>query len=183
MQHQHVRGCVGRHLMQQVAHGSSPDGAWVRGLAFECFSQDTQSWSGLEHSAPGQLSSMAMPQRRAACGAPDGPRWSRGRHRRGAGRGYRRTAETAARTMGTAGLASWQLHTYEKWPTHMKLLYILVPSGFFPTAPSVGCLADLDTRASRGFIESSSASEMDSGCTVADKVAEGHLAAGFIRIL
>jgi hypothetical protein len=138
MQHQHVRGCVGRHLMQQVAHGSSPDGAWVRGLAFECFSQDTQSWSGLEHSAPGQLSSMAMPQRRAACGAPDGPRWSRGRHRRGAGRGYRRTAETAARTMGTAGLASWQLHTYEKWPTHMKLLYILVPSGFFPTAPSRG---------------------------------------------
>ena len=143
MQHQHVRGCAGRHLMQQVAHGSSPDGAWVRGLAFECFSQDTQSWSGLEHSAPGQLSSMAMPQRRAACGAPDGPRWSRGRHRRGAGRGCRRTAETAARTMGTAGLASWQLHTYEKWPTHMKLLYILVPSGFFPTAPSVGCLADL----------------------------------------
>ena len=153
MQHQHVRGCVGRHLMQQVAHGSSPDGAWVRGLAFECFSQDTQSWSGLEHSAPGQLSSMAMPQRRAACGAPDGPRWSRGRHRRGAGRGYRRTAETAARTMGTAGLASWQLHTYEKWPTHMKLLYILVPSGFFPTAPSVGCLADLRTRQRRMYIK------------------------------
>ena len=41
-------------------------------------------------------------------------------------------------------MGSWQLHiSYEMWPTHMKLLYILVPSGFFPTAPSVGCLADL----------------------------------------
>ena len=39
------------------------------------------------------------------------------------------------------------------------------------------------SRASRGFIESSSASEMDSGCTIADEVAEGRLAAGIIRIL
>ena len=45
--------------------------------------------------------------------------------------------------------ASWQLHTYEKWPTHMKLLYILVPSGFFPTAPSVGCLGVWPTYSTR----------------------------------
>ena len=151
MQHQHVRGCAGRHSMQQVVHRCSPDGAGVRGLAFACYSQDTQSWSGLEHSAPGQLSSIAMPQRRMACGAPDGPRWSRGRRRRGAGRGCGRTAEAAATGMATAGLASWQLHTYEKWPTHMKLLYILVPSGFFPTSSSVGFLSDLH---STGFLRS-----------------------------
>ena len=39
------------------------------------------------------------------------------------------------------------------------------------------------SRASRGFRESSSASETDSGCTIADSVAEGRLAAGFITIL
>ena len=43
--------------------------------------------------------------------------------------------------------------------------------------------ASLYSRASRAFRESSSASETDSGCTIADKVAEGRLAAGFIRIL
>ena len=59
MQHQHVRGCAGRHLMQQVAHGSSPDGAWVRGLAFECFSQDTQSWTGAVSSTQRRASSAA----------------------------------------------------------------------------------------------------------------------------
>ena len=39
------------------------------------------------------------------------------------------------------------------------------------------------SRASRGFRERSSASETDSGCTIADEVAEGRLAAGFITIL
>ena len=39
------------------------------------------------------------------------------------------------------------------------------------------------SRASRGFRESSSASETDSGCTLADQVAEGRSAAGFIKIL
>ena len=57
--------------------------------------------------------------------------WGRGRRRHGAGRGYRRTAEAAARTMATEGLASWQLHTYEMWPTHMKLLYIASSFSFF----------------------------------------------------
>ena len=39
------------------------------------------------------------------------------------------------------------------------------------------------SRASRGFKESSSASETDSGCTLADQVAEGRSAAVFIRML
>ena len=38
------------------------------------------------------------------------------------------------------------------------------------------------SRASRDFRESSSASETDSGCTIAESVAEGRLAAGFITI-
>jgi hypothetical protein len=138
MQHQHVRGCAGRHLMQQVAHGSSPDGAWVRGLAFGCYSQDTQSWSGLEHSAPGQLNCIAMPQSRVARGASDRPPWGRGRRRHGAGRGCRRTAEAAARTTAAAGLALWQLHTYEKWPTLYEIALQPAFFSFFSYLPHGG---------------------------------------------
>ena len=61
MQHQHVRGCAGRHSMQQVVHRCSPDGAGVRGLAFACYSQDTQSWSGSSTHRPASSAASQCP--------------------------------------------------------------------------------------------------------------------------
>ena len=54
---------------------------------------------------------------------------------------------------------------------------------FSKIGPPLGLLSDLLSRASRGFIESSSASETDSACAVAKVVAVGRSAAVFTRIL